>query len=97
MINADMRAYNFFTLGGLDDYGQPTTSNEPSGVIKMAINITSQATQDNIMYKDCNYIGLTMDKDINDTYIIDYDNKKLKVLYINPKSRFKQVFMSDML
>ena len=39
MINADMRDYNYFTLGEKDAYGQQTLSNTPTGKIKMAINI----------------------------------------------------------
>ena len=93
-----MRSYNFFSIGEeLDEYGQAQTSTEKQGSIRMAINITSQSTQDNIMYKDCAYMGLTTDKLINDKYIIEYGEEKLKVLYINPKGRYKQVFMSVML
>ena len=58
----------------------------------MAINISSQSTQENVNYKDCQYIGLTH-ADINDTYIIQYGDERLKVLYINPMGRYKQVFM----
>jgi hypothetical protein len=89
-----MRIYSYSTLGGLDAYGQPS-KNGTSGTIKMAINITAQSTQDNILYKDCKYVGLTLDKAVNDKYIINYNGQKLKVLYINPKGRFIQVFMSD--
>lgn len=95
MINANMRSYDYFTLGGNDAYGQPTTSNEPVGQIKMTINISSQSTQDNILYKDCSYIGLTH-APIDDTYIIDYEGERLKVLYVNPKGRYTQVFMAGM-
>ena len=34
----------------------------------------------------------TQNKEIDETYIINYDNKKLKVLYV-VKGRFNQVFM----
>ena len=94
MINADMRLYNYYTLGFDDAYGQPAQSKEPVGIIKMAINISSQAVQDNINYKNCQYIALTHDSKVNDTYIIDYEGKKLKVLYVNPKGRLKQVFLA---
>lgn len=92
-----MRNYNFFSIGEeLDEYGQAQVT-DTKGTIRMAINITSQNIQDNIMYKDCAYMGLTTDKLINDKYIIEYGEEKLKVLYINPKGRYKQVFMSVML
>jgi hypothetical protein len=95
MINADMRIYDYFTLGENNAYGQPAMSAEPVGTIKMAINISSQSVQDNINYKDCQYVGLTH-ANVNDTYVIQYGTEKLKVLYVNPKGRYKQVFMREM-
>ena len=95
MINADMRLYNYFTLGTDDEYGQPEISNDPVGQIKMAINVSSQAIQDNINYENAGYIGLTHAK-VDDTYIIEYENERLKVLYVNNKGRFNQIFMSRM-
>jgi hypothetical protein len=95
MITADMRIYDYFTLGANNAYGQPAMSEEPVGKIKMAINISSQSVQDNINYKDCQYIGLTQ-ANVDDTYVIQYGNEKLKVLYVNPKGRYKQVFMREM-
>ncbi len=96
MINTDIRLYNYFTFGDDDGYGMSQLSKEPKGQIKMAINISSQSTQDNILYKDCSYIGLTKDINIDDTYVIEYGNEKLKVLYINPKGRYKQIFLKEM-
>jgi hypothetical protein len=96
MINTDMRLYDFYTIGDRNEYGQRTLTEEPKGQIKMVVNISSQTTQDNILYKDCSYIGLTMDKNINDTYVIRYGKNKLKVLYVNPMGRYKQVFMKEM-
>lgn len=96
MINTDLRLYDFYTFGEDDGYGMATLSDTPNGKIKMAINISSQATQDNILYKDCSYVGLTQDANVNDAYVIDYGESKLKVLYINPKGRYKQVFLKEM-
>jgi hypothetical protein len=97
MITTDMRLYNYYTLGEVDEYGMPQTSSTPKGQIKMAINISSQATQDSILYKDCTYIGLTQDAKVNDTYIIESEEEgKLKVLYVNNKGRYKQVFLKGM-
>lgn len=96
MINADMRFYDYFTLGDSDSYGQPQINvEEPKGQIKMAINISSQSIQDNILFQDCSYIGLTK-ANIDDTYIIAYGAELLKVLYVNPKGRYNQVFMARM-
>lgn len=95
MINADMRFYNYFTIGEANEYGQvtmPAKDAKPVGQIKMAINISSQGTQENINFKDCNYIGLTQ-AEVKDTYIIEYEKERLKVLYVNPKGKFKQVYL----
>lgn len=96
MISTDMRLYDFYTFGEDNSYGMPQLSTEPKGQIKMAINISSQSIQDNILYKDCSYIGLTQDANVNDTYVIKYGEGRLKVLYINPLGRYKQVFLKEM-
>ena len=94
MINAQMRSYNYFTIGDKDAYGQPQVSQEPVGSIKMCINLTSTSTQDNINYKGSNYTGLTREN-INDKYIIQYGEQKLKVLYVNKLGRFNVVFLGE--
>lgn len=98
MINADMRLYDYFTLGDDNSYGQPQLPGPdavPKGQVKMAINISSQSVQDNINYQDAQYVGLTH-ANIDDTYIIAFGDKRLKVLYVNPKGRWKQVFLSGL-
>ena len=95
MINADMRSYNYFTFGTADGYGQPQLSQEVQGTIKMSINIVSQTLSDNANYKQATYIGLTSDAKVNNTYVIEYGKEKLKVLYVVPKGRLKQVFMIE--
>lgn len=96
MIATDMRSYDYFTYGDDNGYGQPTLSETAQGSIKMAIYTTSQAIQDNINYKDASYIGLTHDSKVDDSYVIQYGDERLKVLYIQPKGRYKQVFMGGM-
>lgn len=93
MINCDFRLYDYFAFGNKNAYGQATLSSEPVGQIKMAIYTTSQSIQDNINYKDASYLGLT-NAVIDDTYVIQYGENKLKVLYIQPVGRLKQVFMA---
>lgn len=96
MINAQMKTYDYFRLLEPDAYGQrqlPSEDAVPEGQVKMAINISSQATQDNINYQDCNYIGLTHSSLLDDSCVIQYGKERLKVLYINPVGRLKQVFL----
>lgn len=92
MINTAMRTYDYSTFGAKDAYGQAINSGEVVGTIKMAISISSQSAQDNINYQDCNYVGLTT-AELDDSYVIHYGSEKLKVLYINPHGRLKQVFL----
>jgi hypothetical protein len=94
MINAQMRTYEYYTLNERDEYGQQKLSTKPTGTIQMAINITSQSIQDNVNYKEAQYIGLTQ-ADVKDAYVIKYGEGLLKVLYINPLGRYKQVFLTD--
>ena len=93
MINTDMRWYDYSTLGTNDEYGQATIDNKVVGQIKIAINLNSQSIQDNIMYREAQYIGFTYDKDVNDKYIIHFGDEKLKVLYVSHFGRLTQVFM----
>lgn len=94
MISADMREYNFYRYLGYDEYKQQVLSETPLGSVKIAINITNQSIQDNINYKNANYMGLTHSL-LDDSYVIEYEGKMLKVLYINPKGRYKQVFLAE--
>jgi hypothetical protein len=99
MINSDMRNYNYYLLGTENSYGQAALikdeNGEPiiQGQIQMSINPITQSILDTVRYSEFTYLGLTHDKNINDTYVIEYGSEKLKVKYINNKSRFTQVFM----
>ena len=100
MINTDFRTYNYFSLGNDNGYGQATIIKDENGnpvvqgSIKMAIYISSQGVQENINYKNAQYVGLTQGE-VKDTNVIEYEGSMLKVLYVNPKGRYKQVFMSE--
>ena len=94
MINATMRSYDYFTYGAANAYGQPQLSKEPKGKVKLAIYTTNQSVQGNINYTNANYIALTHDKNINDTYVIQYGEERLKVLYKTTQGRYTQVFLA---
>lgn len=98
MINTAMREYDYYLIGDNDAYGQaqlPAKDAVPAGTVKMTVYISSQSIQDNINYKDCQYIGLTHSA-IDDKYVIQYGEERLKVLYVNQQGRMKQVFMSKL-
>lgn len=95
MINADMRLYDYYIYTP-NEYGQTTIPEdaEPAGKIKMAIYTTSQSAQDNILYKNASYMALTHDTGINDMYQVNFNGERLKVLYVSPQGRFRQVFLA---
>lgn len=93
MITTDQRLYDYFLYEDPDAYGQAQLSHDPKGQVKMAIYTTSQSIQENINYKSANYIGLTTSL-LDDSYVIQYGDEKLKVLYVMPKGRMKQVFLA---
>lgn len=95
MINCDMRYYDFYTIGDNNDYGQSVVADDVKGSVKLAIYNTSQQIQDNILYKNASYLGLTADAAINDRYVIQYGNEKLKVLYVQPKGKLRQVYFKN--
>lgn len=95
MINSQMKTYNFFTIGERNAYGQETLSAKPVGTIKMAIFLSSQSIQDNVNYKNAQYVALTH-AEVKDTYVIEDEIRgRLKVLYVNPQGRYTQVFLTD--
>ena len=95
MINTNMCEYEYYLYGDNNGYGQATLSDEVQGTVKLSIYTTTQDTQDNINYKEAKYIGLTH-ADVTDKFVIQYGSEKLKVLYVQPKGRYKQVFMGSM-
>lgn len=100
MINAQFRLYDYFSFGDPNSYGVPELIKDQNGApavqgtIRMAINLTSQTVQDNISYKDAQYIGFTFGT-ITDKDVIDFNGQKLKVLYVNSFGRYKQVFLKQ--
>lgn len=89
-----MRLYDYYAFGKLNAYGVQSVSADIKGQVKMAIYTTSQSVQDNIRYKDATYVGLTH-ADIDDSFVIQYGEQKLKVLYVNEQGRYKQVYMKN--
>lgn len=93
MINAQMTEYKYFVYKE-NEYGEQVIDILSSGTILMAINLVNKEVTDNILYTNANYIGLTLDNSITDKFVIEYGKEKLKVLYVNPQGRYKQVFMA---
>lgn len=95
MISRKLESYQYYKYDSKNQYGQLTLSNSPAGAVNVAIFTTSQSIQDNINYKDANYLGLTYSNLLDDTCVIQYGDKKLKVLYVNAEGRLRQVFFKE--
>lgn len=97
-MEQNMKKYDYFLYGDNDAYGQPQLSEDVKGQVKIAIFESNKAVQDNINYLNANYVGFTNDRNVNDTYVIQYGEERLKVLYVIGTGirRYRQVFMSRM-
>lgn len=93
MINAKMRDYDYFSFGSNNGYGQPQLEKEPKGKVKMSLSLTSQSVQDNINYKDANYVGLTLSSLLDDKKAVRIGEEMYKILYVNNEGRYKEVFL----
>ena len=95
-MEQNMKTYNYFLYGENDEYGQAQLSEDVKGQIKIAIYTTNKSVQDNVNYHSVNYIGLTNDRKVNDTYVIEYGEERLKVLYTVDAGlrHYNQVFMA---
>lgn len=96
MISGNMRVYDYWLTTINEKYGQqvmPSADTRPDGEVRLSIYPTSTGTQDNILYYNCQYIGLTNDAEIDDRYIIQYGKERLKVSYIQRMGRYKQVYL----
>ena len=99
MINSRMSDYNYYLLGDKNGYGQLTVIKDDSGnpikqgTVKLSISTITQSVTDNLRYSDSTYLGLTHDKTIKDTFLIQYGDEVLKVQYVNTDGRYTQVFM----
>ena len=95
MIQNNMKLYNYYTLSELDDYGTNQVSKQISGQVKLSIFLQTKQLSDNSIYKEVQFTALTNDKDINEKYLIEYNNMLLKVLYINDLGRYRQIYLGS--
>lgn len=95
MIQSNMKLYNYYVLDGLDDYGTNQASEEVQGQVKLSIFLQTKQLSDNSIYKETQFTALTNDKDVNEKYLIEYNEKLLKVLYINDLGRYRQIYLGS--
>jgi hypothetical protein len=97
-----MREYEYFQYNAEPNaYGQQTLIKDENGDpivqgrVKLAIALTSQATQDSINYHNAQFCAQTLDSRIDDTFVIQYGKMRLKVLFVASGGRYKQVFLNE--
>lgn len=93
MINSRMSNYEYYLLGVDNGYGQITITPDVQGTVNISIATLTKAVTEDLRYSNASYLGLTHDKNINDTYVIKYGNELLKVQYVIPDGRYTQVFL----
>ena len=93
-IRSNMKSYDYYLTGSLNEYGEPTLS-EKIGTIEMDIQLTTQSLKDFPLYSNTQYIGLTTEA-VTDKYVIQFGSEMLKVLYVNGFGRYNQVYMERM-
>lgn len=101
MIAPSMREYEFYKYSEPNGYGQQTLIKDENGqplvqgTVKMAINLTTQSTQDSVTYHNAQFFALTHDKRVDDTFVIQYGKTRLKVLFVASGGRYRQVYLNE--
>lgn len=101
MIAPSMREYEFYKYSEPNGYGQQTLIKDENGqplvqgTVKMAINLTTQSTQDSVAYHNAQFFALTHDKRVDDTFVIQYGKTRLKVLFVASGGRYRQVYLNE--
>ena len=94
MINREYRPVTIITYeNGIDEYGQKRKKNKTERTTEMVVKINSQVNVNDPRYIDCDYIGITKDKDIKDTDTCSFDNKNCNIKYIIPSGKYNQILI----
>ena len=94
MIATKMREYKYFRYVGEDEYGQAKLSDKPIGTVKVAIYLISEQPDGTIKFCKGMYQGVTLDKEIDDTYVIKYGKQLLKVTSVTPSNLYRIVYLT---
>ena len=92
VINRSMREALCYALGARDSYGQETLDTENSSTIHLTFGLYNHHETEDVRYQDVEYTGLTYDN-LTDNNVIQIEDIKYKVKFVNPYGRMKQVFL----
>ena len=93
MINREIVKATVNTYGGIDEYGQELAEIQSTREIEVTIGIYTHTATSDIRYQDVSYFGLTKDKEVTDRDILVIGDKEYKVLFVNPTSRWTQLYL----
>ena len=93
MINRELKNYTINTYGGKDEYGQQLAELTSTREVQVAIGIYNQTATSDIRYTDCKFYGLTKDRSITDKDYIVIDGEEHKIIYVNPTTRWTQLYV----
>lgn len=94
MINREYIPVSIITYkNGIDEYGQKKITVDNKRTADMVIKIYSQTNVTDPRYVDCDYIGITKDKDITDANDIEFNDIVCNVKYFIPTPKYTQVLM----
>lgn len=91
-IRSSMKSYPLYELGSLDSYGQLGSPNLV-GEVELDLQVYSHSQLGSPLYENCEFIGLTLARDLSDKNLIEVEGKKLKVLFVNSQGRYTQIFL----
>lgn len=94
MINREYIPVSIITYEDkVDEYGQKKITVSNKRTADMVIKIYSQTNVADPRYVDCDYIGITKEKDITDSNNIEFQNIICNIKYIIPTPKYTQVLM----
>ena len=93
LFNRTLQTLVVHTHGGVDDYGYQLAEELSTRKIEGSVSLYQHTQTSDIRYIDCEYVVLTKDKDISVNDSIEINGKEMKVMFVNPYGRLKQVFI----
>lgn len=93
MINREQKTVLVNYYNGIDQYGQQLATKTAEKEITATFGLLSQNNTTNANYLEATHYLLTKDNTINDKCKVIVDSHEYKVKYINPHTRWTQVFL----
>lgn len=93
MINRETKTVLVKYYDGIDQYGQQLSTLTSSKEITATFGLISQGLSNDAKYLQATHYLLTKDNTITDKCKVVVDNHEYKVKYLNPNTRWIEVFL----